>query len=101
MSEEETLYESESLRTVPEVIDFIRQLAHWLEDRRIIFPHGEETMELQIPDEVVLEIEVEEEDAGPNRLKRSLEIEIEWSEQMAAEDRGDGEETADEADLEE
>ncbi|MDX1662907.1 MAG: amphi-Trp domain-containing protein [Candidatus Promineifilaceae bacterium] len=90
MSEEKTLYESESYRTVPEVIEFFRQLAHWLEDRRIIFPHGEEEIVIEIPDEVVLEIELEEEDAGVNRIERSLEIEIEWTEDTSAEDAAGG-----------
>lgn len=82
MGEERTLYESESYRTIPEVIDFLQQLAHWLGDRRIAFDDGEQTTVIEIPDDVVLEIEIEEEDEGDGQVKRTLEIELEW---MAAE----------------
>ena len=84
MEEERTLYESESHRTIPEVIDFLHQLAHWLGDRRLTFEEGEVTIVIQIPDEVVLEIEIEEEDEGDNQVKRSLEIGIEWVEGRAS-----------------
>ena len=35
---------------------------------------------MTIPDEVVLEIEIDEEDEGKEYVKRTLEIEIEWLE---------------------
>lgn len=81
MGEERTLYESEARRTVPEVIDFLQQLAHWLGDRQLAFDDGDETVVITIPDDVVLEIEIEEEDEGDGRVKRSLEVEIEWIEE--------------------
>lgn len=84
MGDERTLYESESRRSVSEVVDFLRQLAHWLGDRQIAFDDGDETIVITIPDDVVLEIEIEEEDEGGGRVKRSLEIEIEWMEEKAA-----------------
>ena len=83
MSEERTLYESETQRTIPQVIDFLRQLSFWLGDRRLAFEEDGETVIVEIPNEVVLEIEIEEEDEGENQVKRSLEIEIEWVEEKA------------------
>lgn len=83
MGEERTLYESESRRSVPEVVDFLQQLAHWLGDRQIAFDDGEETVVIRIPDDVVLEIEIEEEDEGDGRVTRSLEVEIEWMDEKA------------------
>lgn len=83
MGEEKTLYESETNRTVPEVIEFLKQLSHWLGDRRLTFDDGEQTVEINIPDDVVLEIEIEEEEEDNNRVKRKLEIEIEWVEERA------------------
>lgn len=83
MGEERTLYESESRRSTAEVVDFLQQLAHWLDDRQIAFDDGDETVVITIPDDVVLEIEIEEEDEGDGRVKRSLEVEIEWIEEKA------------------
>jgi amphi-Trp domain-containing protein len=78
------LYESEARRAIPEVIDFLHQLAYWLGNRQISFPRGQERIVIEIPDDVELEIEIEEEDEGKGKVKRSLEIEIEWIEEKAA-----------------
>jgi len=88
MGEERTLYESETERTIPEVMAFLQELTHWLKERRFLIDRGEETVVIEIPEDVVLEIEIEEEYEGENRVKRSLEIEIEWVEEKA----GGGEE---------
>lgn len=92
MGEERTLYDSETERTIPEVMAFLQELMHWLGDRRFIIDRGEETIVIEIPDEVVLEIEIEEEFEGENRVKRSLEIEIEWVEEKEADAASNGEE---------
>ena len=84
MGEERTLYESESRRTIPDVINFLQELVHWLGDRRLAFDDGGETIVIELPHEVVLEIEIEEEDEGENQVKRSLEIEIGWIEERAS-----------------
>ena len=81
MGDERTLYESESHRTTAEVIDFLQQLARWLGDRRLGLDRDGETMWMAVPDEVELEIELEEENEGDRWVKRSLEIEITWMEE--------------------
>lgn len=80
MGDERTLYESEAQRTTAEVIEFLEQLARWLGDGRLGFERDGETVWIAVPEEVELEIELEEEDAGTNLVKRSLEIEIMWME---------------------
>lgn len=80
MGDEKTLYESESRRTITEVVDFLKQLAQWLENREIGFETEGETWMMAIPEEVELEIEIEEEDEGGQQMKRTLEIEISWRE---------------------
>lgn len=82
MGEERTLYESESRRSMEEVIEFLQQLSQWLGDRTITFEEGDRTVVVKLPDDVVLEIEIEEEDRGKKGVKRSLEIEIEWVEEQ-------------------
>jgi amphi-Trp domain-containing protein len=81
MGDEKTLYKSESERSVGEVVDFLQQLAQWVSERRLTYERGDETVVIEIPENVSLEIEIEEEDAGKKRVKRSLEIEIEWVEE--------------------
>ena len=80
MSDEKNLYESETRRTTAEVIDFLQQLVQWLGDRRLAFDDNGGVVEMTSPDEVVLEIEIDEEDEGKEYVKRTLEIEIEWLE---------------------
>jgi len=80
MSDERNLYESETRRTTAEVIEFLQQLAQWLGDRRLAFDAKGGVVEMTIPDEVMLEIEIDEEDEGEGMVKRTLEIEIEWLE---------------------
>ncbi len=77
MADEKTLYESENERSVDEVVDFLQQLAQWLSERRLSFEQDGQTTFLEIPERLMLEIEIEEEE-GDDGLKRSLEIEIEW-----------------------
>jgi amphi-Trp domain-containing protein len=81
MGDERTLYESESHRTMAEVIDFLQQLAGWLGERRLGFDRDGKTIWIAVPEEVELEIELEEEDEGDRWVKRSLEIELTWLEE--------------------
>jgi amphi-Trp domain-containing protein len=81
MSEERTIYESETKRSLPEVVDFLQQLAQWLSEGQLTVDKGDEPVVIEIPSNVVLEIEIEEEDEGEGQVKRSLEIEIEWTEE--------------------
>ena len=83
MGNEEVLYESEERQTVPDVINFLRQLADRMTDQQVVFGEGEEEVTLEIPHNVMLEIEVEREEEGPGKVKTSLEIEIEWIEDRA------------------
>lgn len=81
MGDEKTLYESESRRTIAELIDFLEELTQWLENREIGFEAEGETTMMAIPEEVELELEIEEEDEGGRQVKRTLEIEITWREE--------------------
>lgn len=78
MGEEMVLFSSEERRQVSEVADFLRELANKLQEGQVILRQGDSEVPLTIPKEVVLEIKAEEETKGSGKIKRSLEIEIEW-----------------------
>lgn len=79
MAEETVLFESEERKQLSEVAEFLRQLADRLDQHEVTLRQGEEELTLSIPDQVELEIKVEEE-AKRKGTERSLEIEIEWME---------------------
>lgn len=79
MAKETILFKSEERRELHNVAEFLHQLADRLAQNEVILRQGAEELILSIPNQVVLELKVEEE---PKRktTKRSLEIEIEWTE---------------------
>lgn len=79
MATEVVLFKSEERKSLREVATFVRQLADRLDQHEVTLRQGEEEVTLSIPDQVVLELKVEEE-AKRSGPKYSLEIEIEWTE---------------------
>ena len=79
MSKEVILFTSEEPQSLKNVAAFLRELADRLDSNQVILRKGAEELTVSIPDNVVLEIKVEEE-AKKQRTQRSLEIEIEWYE---------------------
>jgi amphi-Trp domain-containing protein len=57
----------------------LHQLADKLAKNQVILRQGSEEIVIDVPDNVVLEIKVEEEDKK-GKMKRTLEVEIEWIE---------------------
>jgi amphi-Trp domain-containing protein len=79
MGQETVLFKSEERKDLPGVVDFLRQLADKLAQNEVTLRQGANELKLSIPNQVVLEIKVEEETKHSSN-KRSLEIEIEWTE---------------------
>lgn len=84
MGREIILFKSEERKSASEVAAIIRQLADRVEKGTITLGQNENRITLEIPQNMVLELKVEEEEKG--RVKRSLEIELEWV--VGAEDQG-------------
>ncbi|MGD2162285.1 MAG: amphi-Trp domain-containing protein [Anaerolineales bacterium] len=80
MGKEVRLFKSEERRSRPEVTAFLRELADKIDAGKIILRQGEEELTLEIPHDLVLEIQVEEEDKGSKGIEHSLEVEIAWYE---------------------
>jgi amphi-Trp domain-containing protein len=75
MAKEIVLFKSEERKSLAEVAGFLRELADRLDGNQVTLRQGTEELTLTIPDQVVLEIKVEDEGT-----KHSLEVEIEWKE---------------------
>lgn len=80
MSREKRLFKSEERKTRAEVEAFLHQLADKLVSGQVVLIQGQEELVLDIPQELVLEVQVEEEDKGRKGTQHSLEIEIKWYE---------------------
>jgi amphi-Trp domain-containing protein len=79
MGKEIVLFESEERKDLASVVAFLHQLADKLAKNQVVLRQGSAEIAVDIPDNVVLEIKVEEEDKS-GKLKRTLEVEIEWIE---------------------
>lgn len=79
MGKEVVLFASEEPQSLKNVAAFLRELADKLDGNEVVLRKGSEELALQVPNNVVLELKVEEEEKK-QRTQRSLEIEIEWIE---------------------
>jgi amphi-Trp domain-containing protein len=77
MGKEIVLFKSEERKDLASVVAFLHQLADKLAENQVILRQGSEEICLDVPDNVVLELKVEEEDKK-GKMKRTIEVEIEW-----------------------
>ena len=79
MAKEIVLFKSEERKDLQSVSAFLHQLADSLENNQVILRQGTEEITLDIPNQVILELKVEEEDKK-GKTKHTLEVELEWIE---------------------
>ncbi len=77
MGREVILFETEERKTNAEVASFLRLLADKIEAGSLTLKSGGNEVSLSLPQNLILETKVEEEEKK-GKLKKSLEIEIEW-----------------------
>lgn len=80
MGKEIRLFKTEERMKRADVAAFLRQLADKLEPGRVVLRSGQEELTLDVPQNVVLEVQVEEEAKGGGGLQHSLEVELKWRE---------------------
>ena len=78
MGRETVLFKSEEKKSRGQVAEMLRLIADKVEQGRVSISSGSQGVDISIPQNVVLEIKVEEETKV--KTKKSLEIEIEWVE---------------------
>ena len=79
MGKEVVLFKSEERKDLAGVVAFLHQLADKLAKNQVILRQGSEEIVIDVPDNVILELKVEEEDKK-GKIKRTLEVEVEWIE---------------------
>ena len=85
MGRETVLFKSEEKKSAADIANTLRQIAEKIEDGTMILRQGSEEIALAFPQNMVLELKVEEEQG--KRLKKSFEIELEW---VIGEEQPDG-----------
>ncbi len=78
MGREIRLFKSEERKNRSEVAAFLHQLADKIGDGRVILRQGKEELVLEMPYNLILEIQVEDEDKKRKGVQHSLEVEIKW-----------------------
>jgi amphi-Trp domain-containing protein len=78
MQKETRLFKSKERKNRAEVGKFLRQIAEKLEGGQVILKQGGQELVLDVPANLVLEVQVEDEDKKSRGLQHSLEIEIKW-----------------------
>ena len=76
MGREIILFKSEERKTSGEVAAVLRDIADKVEQRQMTLKQDANEITLDFPENLVLELKVEEEEG--RKVKRSLEIELEW-----------------------
>ncbi|MFO7538402.1 MAG: amphi-Trp domain-containing protein [Chloroflexota bacterium] len=79
MGREIVLFSSQERQSRPQVVAFLRDLADRIDGGEVTFKQGADSVTVNLPHNLVLELKVETEDKN-GREKRSLEVEIEWYE---------------------
>jgi amphi-Trp domain-containing protein len=75
---ETKLFKSEERKNRADVGAFLHQLADKIIEGQIVLRAGQEEIVLEVPHNVILEIQVEDEDKKTKGIQHSLEIEIKW-----------------------
>ena len=76
MGIETVLFKSEEKKTREEIANILRTIAGKIDQGRITLKQDSEEVSVEFPGQMVLELKVEEEQG--KKLKKSLEIELEW-----------------------
>ena len=74
----EILMKSEEQKSRTEVASFLKDVAEKIESGTIKLIQGEETIVLEIPENLTLELKVQEKTKEKKSKKKQLEIELEW-----------------------
>ena len=83
MGKEVRLFKSEERKSRPEVSAFLHQLADKLGEGRVVLRQGAEELTLELPHNLILEVQVEDEDKKAKGIQHSLEVEIKWFDREA------------------
>lgn len=78
MGRETRLFKSQERKSRADVVNFLHQLADKISIGSVVLSQGTEDLKLQLPENLILEVQVEDEDKGIKGIQHSLEVEIKW-----------------------
>lgn len=82
MGREIKLFKSEERQSRENLCAFLRQLADRISEGKVTLTQGQETLTLDLPETVILEVQVEDEEKRRKGTQHSLEVEIKWFDNM-------------------
>ena len=78
MGREVKLFKSEERKSRDEVSEFLRLIADKMSAGKVTLSQGQNEITLDIPQNLILDVQVEDEDKGSRGTQHSLELEIKW-----------------------
>ena len=78
MGRETRLFKSQERKNRADVSNFLHQLADKISNGKVVLSQGAEDLTLQLPENLILEVQVEDEEKGTKGIQHSLEVEIKW-----------------------
>ena len=78
MGRETRLFKSQERKSRAEVSNFLHQLADKISNGSVVLSQGAEDLTLQLPESLILEVQVEDEEKGTKGIQHSLEVELKW-----------------------
>lgn len=78
MGRETRLFKSEERKNREDVGSFLHQLADKISNGKVVLSQGAEELVLQLPQNIILEVQVEDEEKGTKGIQHSLKVEIKW-----------------------
>lgn len=78
MGVETRLFKSKERHSREAVSDFLRQLADKVAEGRVVLRQGDSELAMELPENLVLEVQVEDEEKRNRGTQRSLELELKW-----------------------
>jgi amphi-Trp domain-containing protein len=80
MARKKKLFKSDERKTRNEISTFLRELSEKIAGGTVVLKQGQQEVTLDLPKNLILEVDVEEKHKRQKGPKRTLEIEIEWYE---------------------
>lgn len=78
MAKEVKLFKSKERKTREEVVAFLHELADKISTGAVVLSQGTEDLQLELPENLTLEVQVENEEKKRKGTEHSLEIELKW-----------------------
>jgi amphi-Trp domain-containing protein len=78
MGKEIKLFKSEERKNRLEVSEFLHQIADKIEEGRVVLRQGGKEVTLELPYNLILDVQAEDEDKKNKGIQHSLELEIKW-----------------------